>query len=72
MFINKEQIIKQSVYKVDVVDTTAAGDTFTGYFLGAISQNKSVKDAMEIASKAASITVSRNGAATSIPYITEI
>ena len=72
IFINQNNFIWQIAYKTNVVDTTSAGDTFTGYFLGAISQNKSVKDAMEIASKAASITVSRNGAATSIPYITEI
>lgn len=72
VFINQNNFIRQIAYKTNVVDTTSAGDTFTGYFLGAISQNKTVKDAMEIASKAASITVSRNGAATSIPYITEI
>ncbi len=72
IFINQNNFIRQIAYKTNVVDTTSAGDTFTGYFLGAISQNKTVKDAMEIASKAASITVSRNGAATSIPYITEI
>ena len=72
IFINQNNFIRQIAYKTKVVDTTSAGDTFTGYFLGAISQNKTVKDAMEIASKAASITVSRNGAATSIPYITEI
>lgn len=72
IFINQNNFIRQISYKTNVVDTTSAGDTFTGYFLGAISQNKTVKDAMEIASKAASITVSRNGAATSIPYITEI
>lgn len=72
IFINKDIIIKQEAYKTNVVDTTAAGDTFTGYFLGAISQNKSIEDAMKIASKAASITVSRKGAAPSIPYIYEL
>lgn len=72
MFINKEQIIKQSVYKVDVVDTTAAGDTFTGYFISAISKNKSIEFALDLASKASSITVSRQGASPSIPYNYEV
>ena len=72
VFINQEHFIKQAAYMTNVVDTTAAGDTFTGYFLGAISQNKAIEDALKIASKAASITVSQKGAAPSIPYIKEI
>lgn len=72
VFINKDCFIKQSAYKTDVIDTTAAGDTFTGYFLSAVSQNQTIKDAMKIASKASSITVSRKGASPSIPYIDEL
>lgn len=64
--------LEQSVYKTNVVDTTAAGDTFTGYFISCISKGRSVKEALEISSMAASISVSRNGAANSIPYESEV
>lgn len=72
VFINKDVVIKQAAYKTNVVDTTAAGDTFTGYFLSAISQNKTIEYAMDIASKAACVTVSRKGASPSIPYLNKL
>lgn len=58
--------------KVDVVDTTAAGDTFCGAFCVALSEKYSVEQAAEIANKAASISVSRQGAQSSIPYRKEV
>jgi ribokinase len=60
------------IYKVNVVDTTAAGDTFTGYFMSSLANNLSVKEALEISSKASAIAVSRPGATTSIPYMKEV
>ncbi len=72
VYIDAEQTIKISAVRVQAVDTTAAGDTFTGYFLTAVMRGESPKSAMDIASKAASITVSRKGAAESIPIYTEI
>ena len=54
------------------VDTTAAGDTFIGALVTKLSQNASLEDAIGFATKAAAITVSRKGAATSIPYRWEI
>lgn len=57
----------QPAYKVTAVDTTAAGDTFTGYFLSAVSKGKAIEEAMNEASKASSIAVTRNGASSSIP-----
>ena len=56
----------------DVVDTTGAGDTFTGYFIASIVQGKTPEDAMKIAAAAAAIAVSRPGAAESIPYLNEL
>ncbi len=55
-----------------VVDTTAAGDTFTGYYLVARSENMPVEAALRLANKAAGITVSKKGAADSIPYRKEV
>ncbi|MGM9681466.1 MAG: ribokinase [Eubacteriales bacterium] len=72
MYISKEKSFFQPCFKVHAVDTTAAGDAFTGYFISAVSRGESDEYAMEIASKAASVTVSRKGASDSIPYFKEI
>lgn len=72
VYIDKDSVIRQEAYKVKVVDTTAAGDTFTGFFIATISSGKSPAEALKIASKAASIAVGRRGAAPSIPDISEI
>ena len=72
IFINADTYIEQPIYKVHTVDTTAAGDTFTGYFLAAITSGMDVPFSLNIASKAASITVSRKGASSSIPMYDEV
>ena len=72
VYKDKNQTFSQDIFKVDVVDTTAAGDTFMGYFLSVVSQNNDVAYALKMASKAASIAVSKKGASTSIPYIDEV
>lgn len=60
------------IYDVAVIDSTAAGDTFTGYFLAEISRGETPSHALGIASKAASIAVSKKGASTSIPFKDEV
>lgn len=67
VYLDKQNRVCQSAFRVKTVDTTAAGDTFTGFFIGGILKKLSVGDAMEMASKAAAIAVSRAGAAPSIP-----
>lgn len=59
-------------YRVPVVDTTAAGDTFCGYYLAAIAEGAPVSRALELASMAAAIAVSRSGACPSIPTRAEV
>lgn len=54
-------------YEVKAVDTTSAGDTFTGYFIAAIANNMEVEEALKRASKAAALAVSVKGASNSIP-----
>ena len=66
------QLYHQSAYPVKAVDTTAAGDTFTGFFVTGLSQGKPVADIIRRASIASSIAVSRKGAAGSIPTTTEV
>lgn len=69
---NKEQKKIISGYKVKAVDTTAAGDTFCGAITVALAEGKSLEKAVEFANKAASISVTRLGAQTSIPYRKEL
>ena len=59
-------------HKVKAVDTTAAGDTFTGYFLSGIISDLSIKESLERAAIASGISVSRKGASPSIPFLSEI
>jgi ribokinase len=65
-------VLSHKSYKVPIVDTTAAGDTFTGYFIGAIAKGESIKEALRLASVGASISVSRQGASVSIPCWKEV
>ena len=62
----------QSAFPCSVVDTTAAGDTFTGYFLHAAAAGEDIRQALRQAARAAAIAVSRSGAAASIPVMEEI
>ncbi|NLK99617.1 MAG: ribokinase [Clostridiales bacterium] len=68
----KDQVVSQDAIKVKVVDTTAAGDTFTGYFLAGLLANKPVEQILQESAKAAAMAVSRKGAAVSIPYRRDI
>lgn len=72
LYFDGELLLRQNAYKAKVVDTTAAGDTFTGYFVACILNGDSVKTAMERATHAAAIAISRLGAAPSIPYAKEL
>lgn len=71
-YVDKDYKIQKSIYKVQVVDTTAAGDTFTGYFIGQIANGESIENSLKKASMAAAISVSRKGAEPSIPTIDEV
>ena len=51
------------------MDTTAAGDTFTGYFVAGMMREEEVKNILKTASAASAIAVSKEGAASSIPRI---
>ena len=60
------------IHKVEAVDTTAAGDTFTGFFLSEILRHGDAEKALHTASVAAGIAVSRKGAEPSIPVMAEV
>ena len=54
------------------MDTTAAGDTFTGYYLMAALSTKGAKRALQIASAASGLAITRMGAADSIPSVEQV
>jgi ribokinase len=70
--VTKDEKVSVPSYKVDAVDTTAAGDTFCGSFAVAIVEGKSLKDSLRFANAAAAISVTRMGAQPSAPGREEI
>jgi ribokinase len=60
------------IVDLPVVDTTGAGDTFTGFFLAARQRGCDVAESLRLAGKAASIAVSRKGAMVSMPFAREV
>lgn len=69
---DKDNDIYVKSHKVKAIDTTCAGDTFLGFFLGGIINGKSIEDSMKLASKAASLAVTRDGASRTIPKMKEL
>ncbi len=70
--LTKDEKASVPSFKVDAVDTTAAGDTFCGSFAVALVEGKSLKEALKFASAAAAISVTRMGAQPSAPKREEI
>ena len=68
----KDQVYRQGLFSVQAVDTTAAGDTFTGYFISSILEGMPVDEGLKLAAKASAIAVSREGATASIPVKAEV
>ena len=64
--------VRQQAFRADAVDTTAAGDTFTGYFIGGLAEGRPLAECMRRASMASAISVTRMGAAVSIPKKEEV
>ncbi len=67
-----DSVYFKSALKTNVVDTTSAGDTFVGALVSKLSQNENLENAINFATKASAITVSREGASRSIPFVNEI
>ncbi|MDR0624511.1 MAG: ribokinase [Treponema sp.] len=67
-----ENRAKGEIVDLPVVDTTGAGDTFSGYFIAARTKGLPVDEAIRLACKAASIAVSRKGAMEAIPFAPEV
>lgn len=72
MYAQGDQTYYQPIFKVQAVDTTAAGDTFTGYFLAGWMEGMEIPEVLKMSAKASSIAVTRQGAVPSIPYREEV
>lgn len=67
-----QDLIAQRAYKVKAIDTTAAGDTFAGFFISRLLAGDSINTSLDFASRASAICVTRPGASPSIPTYEEI
>lgn len=67
MYFDKNKEVRQNSFKVDAVDTTGAGDTFTGYFVTYFYKGEKIESCLEIAAKASALSVTKKGASVSIP-----
>lgn len=66
------KVYHQAIHEVKAVDTTGAGDTFTGYFISTFERTNDIKLALKYASIASGLAVSKQGAASSIPALSEV
>lgn len=67
-----DEELYQAAFDVNTVDTTAAGDTFTGFFVAGLIKKLPMRDILIMASKAAALAVQKPGAAQSIPFMSEV
>ena len=72
IYADREKTSSHGIYDVEVVDTTAAGDTFTGYFIASDIAGKPVEESLRLASIASSLAVSKKGAVDSIPHLEKV
>ncbi len=70
--LTKTEKVSVPAFKVEAIDTTAAGDTFCGAFAVALVEGKPLKESLQFASAAAAISVTRLGAQPSAPAREEI
>ena len=72
VYADAQKRYHQNAFPVRAVDTTAAGDTFTGYFIAGFTEGMEIPEILRMSAKAASIAVTREGAVPSIPLRSEV
>ncbi|MGX6592668.1 ribokinase [Cetobacterium ceti] len=72
LYMTKDENTFYPAYKVKALDTTAAGDSFIGGFVTGLSKGLQIKDAINLGTKVAAISVTRRGAQTSLPTLDEV
>ena len=71
-YFDAKQRIKVPAYPGPIVDTTADSDTFIGYFLAQWLKDEPIESCLKLASRATALCVAKEGAAVSIPYLSEL
>jgi ribokinase len=72
IYLDDTVMIHRPAFDVAAVDTTAAGDTFNAGLAVALAEKRSIEAALEFASAAAALSVTRHGAQSSIPLRSEV
>lgn len=72
VFNDGNEIIHKPALSVSVVDTTAAGDSFTGAIAVSVSEGKNINEAVDFANIVGAMTVMKRGAQTSLPLREEV
>lgn len=72
MILEEGKFIRQKAFLCKAVDTTGAGDTFSGFFVAMCAAGKNSREALELASKASSLAVRKPGAAEAVPTLREV
>lgn len=72
ILVDGDNLYKAEAKRVKAIDTTAAGDTYTGYFISGIYHGLEKERILELSSMAAAIAVTKKGAANSIPKMSEV
>lgn len=72
VYAKDKDYISFKAHPVEVIDSTAAGDTFLGYFVANLARGKEIEEILDLASFAASLTCKKKGAARAIPSIDEV
>lgn len=72
IYMSGRCVLRQKAYAVEAVDTTAAGDTFTGYFIAGMMEGLEPGACLELAARASALAVTRPGAVPSIPWRREL
>lgn len=72
MYADGKQTLHVPAYDVTPVDTTAAGDTFIGFFVGALIQGATPRNAPTKGCKASALCITKKGAADSIPNLNDL
>lgn len=72
LYIDKDNVKLKKSYKVEAIDTTAAGDSYTGALAVAFAKNKDIDEAMDFASKVGALAVTKEGAQSSLPTMEDV
>ena len=72
ILVNSGGICRVNAHKVKAIDTTAAGDSYLGALVTKLAEGKDIIKAMEFASLASSVTVTKKGAIIALPHLGDL